>query len=80
MRQTRTYMHTLQADLEQFRRASEPPAFVDGVVPVFVNGYDFTFRFHSQLFDVLDVDARFVPREQAVFMVNEAGHVVRTRP
>ncbi len=80
MLQTKEYMDHLIGGLEPLlEEQGGPLKFADGALPVYITGFDFEFRRHSHLFDLLDVSVQFTPDQEADFKVIESGEVVSTK-
>jgi hypothetical protein len=73
-------VRNLKADFSRVRAFGERSKFADEDLPIFVSGLDLNFRKDSQLFWILQLQADFVAPSQAVYRVNEQGHIVQVRP
>lgn len=80
-RKTRRYMRNLREDLSELGLdpgvVPRPPVvFVDEYMPQFMRGLDLDFLRVSQLFEVMNIRAKFAGRRRADYEVTADGHVV----
>lgn len=77
---TKAYVSRLLPELSKAKHPGEPLKLADGSLPVFMTGFDFSFRRQSQFLHLLGIRADFVPREQADWEIDETGRLVSLRP
>jgi hypothetical protein len=75
---TRRFMANLGADLARLDTAGSHP-LVDGDLPLYVIGFDLTFRKHSQLLALMGAHVEFAPAEDAELRITESGRIVPAR-
>lgn len=77
---TRGFMTNLRTDLARLdATAPGPHAFADGDLPLYVIGFDLTFRKHSQLLALMGARAEFPPAEEAELRITDSGRIVSAR-